>query len=864
MKARTISKIAAALAAAALWCGCTDDTSRLKPEIGLGDEQTVTISMDFKLEGRPCNSIAGPPLPSGTKGDVDEDLIEDINIYVAGENGEIIYRGYHKSVTGVEVDAYDNCIYTVYAIANAGKEIVADSAEEIEALEHSIADISGISSSSGGVLMSGKTDPQKVSGNTSVTIFLTRCVAKVTLRADYSRLNEDVEITVKSVKLKNIPSNMKIFSSNRIKTSSGSINGGEVYGPTSTDLERGIDFFQFENLQGTLQPENTSQQEKQWPLGSIYSKICSYVELEATYSSPRKYGDISYRFYLGENMLTNYDVKRNTQMNVVVNFINDGAVEENTWRVDNSEIMDFVTAIELAPQELTFTQFGETKTATATIYPASAYNKALEWSSSNEEVAQTDNNGNITSIGNGECTITATSTDGSNSKGSCKVIVDVDETLPPEPDPELELQFRESSLEMYDKQEYTLLFTQTTEEIQGITATSSNPDIVKITGIESSGIKIEALEAGTATIVAGYGGKEQASCSINVEKLKIVPAAENIVMYNHFYEDIEYTVLPAWAAKEFNITVESGNSSVVCGYEGIANRVIPQFGEWEPLPSNGTMTITLNGREDVAAQIGFCVKPMLALEDEIKVNANLGNRNAIRDLGLDTHPRGEVTFSWVPADGTKYYGNPGEDNVEISALENTITFPIPNSANGLYRLVATVASDDGYSGSDATRGCNIAIYETIYLVGTSKTVDRNRADGEKDTWIYENEIVAKWYSHPNSYMFPNGELPLELPFSYKGVTYTNPHTGVSEEFVFSFENGEQLDMVLGGSQMTYNGTAPRYYLEFFSLEAAGEPYIEGNPATGEPYLYIYSRNFASGFSENAVPDWEKIFKLIYP
>ena len=175
MKARTISKIAAALAAAALWCGCTDDTSRLKPEIGLGDEQTVTISMDFKLEGRPCSSIAGPPLPSGTKGDVDEDLIEDINVYVAGENGEIIYRGYHKSATGVEVDAYDNCIYTVYAIVNAGKEIVADSAEEIEALEHSIADISGISSSSGGVLMSGKTDPESIGKHISNNLPHTVC-----------------------------------------------------------------------------------------------------------------------------------------------------------------------------------------------------------------------------------------------------------------------------------------------------------------------------------------------------------------------------------------------------------------------------------------------------------------------------------------------------------------------------------------------------------------------------------------------------------------------------------------------------------------------------------------------------------------
>ena len=334
-----------------------------------------------------------------------------------------------------------------------------------------------------------------------------------------------------------------------------------------------------------------------------------------------------------------------------------------------------------------------------------------------------------------------------------------------------------------------------------------------------------------------------------------------------FREDLEYAIYPAWAAKDFTLEMETGNSSLVAGYEGIAERVIPQFAADASLPANATITMWLGGRKDVSAQVAATIKPMLAMTGSMKVNANMGNEAAVRDLGLDMHPRAQVAFNWTPADGKKYYGKPADGDVEIDVPGNRIIFPIPNASNGLYQLAANVIGDDGYGASgesDAVRHCDIVVYETVYLVGISKTVDRNRAEGENDTWIYENEIVAKWLAHPNSYMYPNGEIALSLPFSYKGVTYAESHTGVTEEFTFTFEKGEKLKMALDSEEATYNGTAPKYYLEYFRLEPSGSAYIEGNPATKEPYLYIYSRNFASGFSSSASPDWKKIFEIIYP
>ena len=939
---------AAALAASML-LGCFGYEQPTDEEKPYGEIQNVTLDVKFRLQGVQHN----------TKAAINDQIIENVNLFIVDENGKVVHNGYYNSLVNEEIEVYDNMYYTLYAIANAGKEIQAQYQEEIESLTYSIKEISEIKSNIGAVLMRGKTEPQMLTSDQQVTIELTRCVAKIRLKADYSQLYEDVNIEVNSIQLKNAPKQTTIFTENKILEASGSIDGEIIYSPSATLLENGTDFYQFENMQGTLLPQNTSQQEKQWPQESIYNKLCSYIELNAAYSSPRKYGEILYRFYLGNDMLTNFDIKRNTQLNITVNFKNDGAVDENTWRVDNSEIIDLITGIELSPSSLQFTQLGESKQIDALIFPLTAHNQELEWSSTNATVATVDTEGKVTSIGNGECQILATSTDGTNITATCTISVNYNnipdgptpidpptninvtsikiypeeltvlrgenykltaEVLPatatdktlqwsssnnsiaqvdndgkvtaiaqgecliyatsastPEikgsskitvTEPALEYKplFKQLTLNTYDGKISTIEFTQTaTGEI---TATSSNNSVVKITETNGSGVTIEALTPGEATITAGTGGETTAQCTVKVEKLRIVPEKESYTMYNHFYEDIEYAIEPSWAATEFTVNFIPEVSALNCSYEGLANRVIPQFGADNTLPEKTKITLKLSGREDVYAEIGVTVKPMLTFASSMKINANMGNTDAVRSLGLETSPRGNVQFRWVAADGVKYYGEPGNGNVQIDAENNKITFPIPNSANGLYCLAASVTGDDGYGGEstrpDSELYCEITIYETIYLVGVSKTVDRNKVEGTTDTWEYENEIIGKWYSHPNSLIYSPGELDLDLSFTYNGVTYNDSHTGETEKFRFTFEKGEYLNMALGSQTTVYNGTPPPYYLEYFQLQPTGSTLIDGNPATGSPYLYIYSRPFASGFSNQANPDWEKIFELIYP
>lgn len=66
---------------------------------------------------------------------------------------------------------------------------------------------------------------------------------------------------------------------------------------------------------------------------------------------------------------------------------------------------------------------GNTYQLTTIISPSDAPNKTLEWDSSNTEIATVDSNGKITAIKQGQATIVAKTTDGSNITATCEVKV---------------------------------------------------------------------------------------------------------------------------------------------------------------------------------------------------------------------------------------------------------------------------------------------------------------------------------------------------------------------------------------------------------------------------------------------------------
>lgn len=507
-------------------CDNTDNYKGDPNEIRYGVKQEVILPVDYSLSG------------TQTRAAVNETMIEDVNIYIINEFGDLVTWGYYSTAaTPLQATIYSNMNYVLYAIANAGRELPAKNRTELEEMVYTISSIEELVSDNGAVLMAGKTSQQKLQDGQNITINLTRCISKVVLSADYSNLNSDVAIAVKSVAMKNVPKSVRLYGESKITAASDAIDGEVIDNPTAASLAAGLVFYAYENRQGTLLPGNIDQKQKVWPDGSLYSKTCSYIELEAEYSSPRKRGNILYRFYLGADMVSNFDMIRNTQHNLLINFNGDGAVEENTWRVDNTDIVDLVTCISLSPSEYTLTELGETVIISATVQPVTAQNKTLSWSSSDTGVATVDVTGKVSAVGDGNCTITAASTDGTGITAVCDITVDTKVYV-------TGIVVTPETLSLFKGEQGTLTVTITPDDAtnKDIVWSSSNTDVAMV---DDTG-KVTAVAEGEAVITATAAddNTRKATCSVTVtdKEFSINPAAKTLYAGESFL--ISYVVKP--------------------------------------------------------------------------------------------------------------------------------------------------------------------------------------------------------------------------------------------------------------------------------------------------------------------------------
>ena len=527
-----------------------------------GFKDSISLNLQYTLQGLSTKAV-------------NEKLIENVNLYIVSELGDLVSYGYYTSLNSIDAEIYSKMKYTVYAIANAGKQLKAKTGEEVEKLVYSISSSSNISSSNGAVLMSGKSSLQTLTDGQTLVIDLTRCISKIIIKADYSQLNSDVSISVKSIQLKNIPKQINIFKDSKVISSTDAFNGDVISNPTASQLSSGISLYQFENRQGTLMPNNGNQVNKVWDDSNQYSKICSYLEMQAEYSSPRKRGTMLYRFYLGKDMTSNFDVVRNTQYNITVNFSGDGAVDENSWRVDNSDIVDLVTSINLSPSSIHFTSLGTTKQVIASVLPASTANKTLSWKSSNTAVAKVSTSGVVTSVGDGSCTITATSTDGSNVSSSVNVTVDSKIYV-------TGVSVSPSSLSLFVGDTYSLSASVYPSDATApnMVWSSSNTNIATV---DTNG-KVTAKSEGSCSIYATStdDNTKKGECKLTVsnKELSISPTKQSLYVGQSF--TISYSATPTatatFASSNTSVATVDANGKVTAKAKGIANITVSANG----------------------------------------------------------------------------------------------------------------------------------------------------------------------------------------------------------------------------------------------------------------------------------------------
>lgn len=274
--------------------------------------------------------------PCFSPGDMNE--TEEIRNYnILFYNSEGILASYHY-ITDLrqKISIPVGQEYSVYAVANVGNILDDAGLREERYLKEYLYRLSEeekglpLTYYSGGTIMTEDME--------QLHIRFQRSYAKIKISVDTTALSDFVSFSLASIDLFNNPSSIMLFSENR-PTSVSDLSHSRICDDPNilkSAYNEGITFNMFENLQGELLAGNKDESKKHFPPGSPLGKLCSFIEIRVKYSSLKyKCDSLKYRFYLGENNTSNFDIHRNTSYHYTLAPTGDG-ISECSWRVDTA------------------------------------------------------------------------------------------------------------------------------------------------------------------------------------------------------------------------------------------------------------------------------------------------------------------------------------------------------------------------------------------------------------------------------------------------------------------------------------------------------------------------------------------------
>lgn len=303
----------------------------------------------------------------------------------------------------------------------------------------------------------------------------------------------------------------------------------------------------------------------------------------------------------------------------------DGSGKEASCTVT---VKQHVTSVSISPSSLSLHN-GQTSTLDATVLPSDATDKTLSWKSSDVSVAIVDDSGNVTGIGRGRTTVTATSRDG-ELESKCEVEV---RQLADE------ISIDESAVTLYTGESAELSATVLPEDTSDKTVQWSSSNTAVAT-VDQNGI-ITAIKAGTATIKATStdGSNVSASCTVTVlqhvngiafsSPSLNLPIDETLVLKPEF--------LPADASNR-QVIWEVADENIL---------QIDDSGKLTPL-SLGTTTVTATTVEGgYSASCEITVTLSTTLKDLSLAVTKDGNRYFVTQEEYDSYDLGEYTAEGV-------------------------------------------------------------------------------------------------------------------------------------------------------------------------------------------------------------------------
>ena len=367
---------------------------------------------------------------------------------------------------------------------------------------------------------------------------------------------------------------------------------------------------------------------------------------------------------------------------------------------------------------------GESGKFTATVKPADATNKNVDWTASDESVATVDGEGNVKAVGEGTAVITVETVDGKKTDTCTVTVIKV---------PVSSITLNKTEAELEEEDTLTLKATIAPEDASynTVTWTSDNESVATV---DENG-KVTAISVGTATIKATADGKT-AECTITVEK-KVI-AVERITL---------------------NMT----EAKMIVGREDLELKATVY-------PGNATYpTVTWKSSDEKVAKVDSNGKVTAVAAGEATITAAADAMEAKCVITVGTESDGILMYSFT--DGwNKHASVTGYVESGISAQEGRITIPSEYMGYNVTEIAA-----DAFS--ECSSLIEITISEGVEIIESSAFSECEKLTKVvlPNTITFMNGSVFRNCSNLSSINIPTGvkDIPYEAFYgctNLKGVS----------------------------------------------------------------------------------------------
>ncbi len=364
-----------------------------------------------------------------------------------------------------------------------------------------------------------------------------------------------------------------------------------------------------------------------------------------------------------------------------------------TAKTNNDKTATCVITVEQAVNSITLSDetsslwIGNTKALTAIVSPTTANNTAVEWYSSDNNIATVSSEGVITTKNKGTCTITCSAADGYGTSSICKVIVK-------EPVTAIALSDASTPLWVGDTKTITATATPTTASNPSVEWYSSDDNVASV----SCEGMITAKGKGTCTITCtaadGYGTKTTCEVTVKQQVTEIALSETNASLWVGDTKTLTATASPTnanntsveWSSSDDNVATVSS--------EGIVTA-----------KGQGTCTITCTAADGYGTK-SICEVTVKQQVTEIALNETTAS------LWVGDTKTITATASPTTASNTSVEWYSSDDNVASVSSEGMIT------AKGKGSCIITCTASDGY-GTKST--CEVIVKQQVTEIALSET-----------------------------------------------------------------------------------------------------------------------------------------------